>query len=230
MTNAEIERNIRDILERDFKRVNKFDTEKGGVYVETTEDPRGWMFGDKTRRIYETTVLQIKLLTGLLIFASCNHDGKEVKASVYNPQYIKTMMLSKNDDVGSFIQYADIDVSVCAKLIANIGEHICIEPIERSWIRVAIYPGENIVGIINVDESDILKLLEDSQIYMRERLQELVGRYYRIEEDIDVAISGLRRYGESCDCGNPLVFKQIHEGDFDEIMRTCLKCGGIVCS
>ena len=50
---------LEEVLEKDNRRVKEYDTEIGGVYLETTEDPRGWMLGDKTRRVYETTIPQI---------------------------------------------------------------------------------------------------------------------------------------------------------------------------
>ncbi len=146
MNNTNTERCIRDLLERDFKCVDKFDVEYGGIYVETTEDPRGFMFGDKTRKIYEATSSEIKSLVGLNVLIAYIHDGREIKVSVCNPQDIGMMLLSKNDDVGSSIQYADINVSYCAKLIAKMGEHVCIGSIDKgSWVRVRIFPGKNII-------------------------------------------------------------------------------------
>ncbi len=231
MRNTTIEDNIRKTLEKDFKCVEKFDTEKGGIYVETNEDPRGWMLGDKTRRIYEVPNLAIKTLTDLLVMVTSNHDGSEIKVSVYNPEEIGMMLLSKNDDVGSSIQYADIDVSKPVKLIAKMGEHINLESIMRgSWIRARIFPGPSILEIIKNDESEILELVEHTDMCVRKKIQELVGSYYETENEIDSALSGLRNYGAICDCDSPNVFKQIHEGEFDidDIIRTCLKCGGIV--
>jgi len=227
MIDKTIEHSIREMLERDFKLVKKFDIENGGIYVETTDDARGWMFGDKTRKIYEISNLSVKVLTDLLLVVTSNHDGSEIKVSVYNPQEIKMMLLSKNDDVGSAIQYANIDVSKSVELIAKIGEHICIESIMRgSWIRVRIYPGGNIVEIIKNDESGMLDMIESADIYMRERLQKLVNMYYSIGEGIDTMLSRMERHGESCNCDDPLVFKQIYEGEFDEIIWTCIRCGG----
>lgn len=61
-----------------------------------------------------------------------------------------------------------------------------------------------------------------------EELQRLVDRYYVTEEEIDIALTELRNYGGECNCDNKVVFKQIIEGDFDEVLKTCLKCGGMV--
>ncbi len=230
MMDTKIERDIKEMLGRDFKRVDKFDTEKGGIYVETTEDPRGWVLGDKTRKIYEVPHLSLKLLTDLLLIVTSNNDGSKIKVTSYNPEEVGMMLLSKNDDVGSSIQYACVDKSGPRELTAKMGQHVCIEPLMRSgWVRARIYPGSNIVKIINNDKAEIMKLVESSQIYVRERLQKLVGRYYLIEDDIDVGLTGLINFGGECDCKSPNVFKEIHEGEnFDEIMKFCLYCGGTV--
>ena len=231
MRDTTIEDNIRKTLERDFKLVDSFDAEKGGIYVETTDDPRGWMLGDKTRKRYEVPNLKIKLLTDLLVIVASNKDGSEIKVSVYNPQDVRMMLLSENDDVGSSIQYANIDVSKPVELIAKMGEHVCIESLMRgSWIRVQIFPGENIVGIVKRDELEVLKLAESTEICVREKIQKLVGTYYDTENEIDSALSELKNYGKICDCDSPNAFKQIHEGEFDidEIIKTCLKCGGVI--
>lgn len=229
MKDTTIERNIREILERDFKRVGEFDTEKGGIYVETTDDPRGWMLGDKTRKKYEVSNVSIKSLTDLLVIITPNNDGSEIKVSVYNPEEIGMMLLSKNDDVGSSIEYGHPNGIDPTELTAKMGQHICIESImRRNWIRAQIFPGSNIVEIVKIDESEMLKLLEFSHTYKREIVQNLVNKYYTIEDEINVALSGLENYGQSCDCKNPNVLKQIHEGDFDEILKTCILCGGTV--
>jgi hypothetical protein len=62
----------------------------------------------------------------------------------------------------------------------------------------------------------------------KEDLQRLVDRYYVTEEEIDVALAQLRNYGKECHCDNRVVFKQIIEGDFDEILQSCLSCGGTI--
>ena len=87
--------------------------------------------------------------------------------------------------------------------------------------KVQIFPG---VGMVNMVKEDDANRLEIGEL-----LQKLVGTYYSTEEQIDIALSGLRRYGEICDCESPVVFKQIDcEGEFDEIFVSCLKCGGLV--
>jgi hypothetical protein len=55
-----------------------------------------------------------------------------------------------------------------------------------------------------------------------------VDKYYVTEEEIDIALSKLKRYGEECHCEDMVVFKQIIEGDFDEILQSCLNCGGTI--
>lgn len=230
MMNTKLENNIKEILERDFKRVDKFDTEKGGIYVETTEDPRGWMLGDNTRKIYEVPHLWLKSLTDLLLIVTSNSDGSKIKVTSYNPEEVGMMLLSKNDDVGSSIQYACVDEKGPRELTAIIGQHICIEPLMRKgWIRAQIFPGSNIVQIINNDKAEIIKFVEESQIYKREKLQKLVDKYYVLEDDIDIGLSQLTNFGEDCHCKNPEVYKKIYEGEhFDEILKFCLNCGGTI--
>lgn len=229
MIDRKLENDIKEMLERDFKRVDKFDTEKGGIYVETTEDPRGWMLGDKTRKIYEVPHLSLKSLTDLLLIVSTNSDGSKIKVTSYNPQEVGRMLLSKNDDVGSSIEYACVDESGPRELTAKIGQHVCVEPLMRNgWIRAQIFPGSNIVEIINNDKAEIMKFVESSQIYMRERLEKLVNKYYLLEDDINIGLSGLTNFGGECDCKSPNVYKNIHEGDFDEIIEFCIYCGGTV--
>lgn len=63
---------------------------------------------------------------------------------------------------------------------------------------------------------------------MEEELQKLINKYYSTEDEINIALSGLNRYGDVCNCDHPNILKQIHEGDFDEVTKTCLECGGIV--
>ncbi len=220
---------IKGILEKDFKRVNKFDTKKGGIYIEISEDPRGWIFGDKTRKIYEGSGISLKSLADLLVTITSNNDGSEIKVSVYNPEELGRMLLSKNDDVGSSIQYADVDITEHTELSAKIGCHVCVESIMKgNWIRAQIFPGINIIDIIKKDESEMMEILESNQIYMKEKVQQLVDRYYSIEEEIDNILSKFRNCGKECDCRKIVVFKQIYEGELDEIMTTCLNCGGTV--
>lgn len=61
-------------------------------------------------------------------------------------------------------------------------------------------------------------------------LQRLVDRYYVTEEEIDMMLAKLKNYGKECNCGRDVrvAFKQIFEGDFDELLVTCLKCGGTI--
>ena len=61
-----------------------------------------------------------------------------------------------------------------------------------------------------------------------EELRRLVDSYYVVEEEIDMALTELRNYGQDCDCESPVVFKQIFEGDSDEILKSCLNCGGTI--
>ena len=90
-------------IEEDIKnnaiRVKEFDIKKGGIYLETTDDPRGWMLGDKTRKIYQVTIAQVALLTNLLIAVSHHWNG--IKVKVHNPDEVGRMLVSLNDDVGS---------------------------------------------------------------------------------------------------------------------------------
>jgi hypothetical protein len=63
---------------------------------------------------------------------------------------------------------------------------------------------------------------------MDDKLQKLVEIYHKTEKDIDKEIESLPKYGDACTCGEPEVFKHIFSGHFDEITKTCLKCGGYV--
>lgn len=141
MRDVMVEHDIREMLEKDYKRVDKFDTEKGGIYVEITDDPRGWMFGDKSRKIFEVERSSMLVLTGLLVAIVPNHCGEEIKVIVYSHDKIGRMLLSKNDDVGSSIQYADINYSLpSTELTAIMGQHVCIEPLDIGcWIRLQYF-------------------------------------------------------------------------------------------
>lgn len=230
MRDTTIEDYIKKNLEDDFERVENFDTEKGGIYVETTEDPRGWMLGDKTRKIYKVPDLYIKALTDLLAIVFPNNDeGSEIRVLVYNPQDTARMLLSKNDDVGSSIQYARIEAPKPAELIANMGEHVCIESLMRgSWIRVQVFPGSNILELISDSKSQIPKFLEDHRKALKKVLPELVNKYYDIEKDINVILSRLERHGKTCNCDEPVILKQVYESKFDDVIQTCISCGGTI--
>jgi hypothetical protein len=222
MSNTDIEKMVKERLEKDFVRVDRFDTEKGGIYVETTEDPRGWMLGDKTRKIYVVSELDTVSLADLfVVVVPNNNDGSEVKVHVYYSRNIGRMLLSENDDVGSSIQYAQIEEYGPTELVAKMGSHICVESLMRgNWIRVHVYPGVNIL--------DMMKFSESWGKGTKETLVDLVDRYHGMEEDIDALLSRMERHGKSCDCEEPLVFKQIFDGKFEEILQTCLTCGGTV--
>lgn len=243
MRNTATEDSVKKILEEGFVRVEKFDTEKGGIYVETTEDPRGWMLGDKTRKMYKIPNLYAKALMDLLELTDLqirvvpkNDDGSEVTVFVCNPQDTARMLLSKNDDVGSSIEYARIEVRdlfavprVCSELTAKMGTHVCIESLMRgSWIRVRVFPGSNILEMINAEESNMLESLESERIENQKVLADLVSRYVDIENEINALLPKMGRYGMSCTCDDPTVFKQIFQGKFDEITEVCLQCGGTI--
>lgn len=228
MRNTATEDNIKKVLEEGFVCVEKFDTEKGGIYVETTEDPRGWMLGDKTRKIYEVSSLYVRELTDLLVVVIPNSKGEsEIKVIVCNPQDTARMLLSKNDDVGSSIQYAHIGPPKPAELVARMGSHVCIESLARgSWIRVHVFPGRDILDIVKEGDSEMLKLLKSCKMETKEILAQLVNRYHAMEEDINIVLSKMERHGMICNCDEPVIFKQIYEAKFDDIIETCLECGG----
>jgi hypothetical protein len=139
-----------------FVRVKEFDIENGGIYLETTDDPRGWMLGDKTRKIYQTTLGRVFLTTNLLILVA--PQGDEVIVRVCNPKEISRMLLSENDDVGSSVKYADIDDPNGVVLIAGPGRHVCIESMTNGgWIRVNIFPGKDLMKFDNEKMEDALK-------------------------------------------------------------------------
>lgn len=146
-----IKENIEKEMRNNCVRIKEFDTKKGGIYLEITDDPRGWMLGDKTRRIYEATIAQVTSLTDLLVSVSPSWDriGRicGIKVSVHNSIGVSRMLVSINDDVGSSVEYAKHDGSRQLELSAEMGQHVCIEPIANgSWIRVKIFPGENVLG------------------------------------------------------------------------------------
>lgn len=231
MRNMDIENEVKRKLEKDFERVEDFDTEKGGIYVETTDDFRGWVLGDKTRKIYKMSGLDAKALTDLFVIVTSNNDdGSEVKVSVYNPEDIGRMLLSKNDDVGSSVRYAQIEPPKTVELVAKIGQHVCIESLARgSWIRMHVFPGANILETINKDDHEILNFLESPEVDLKNVLARLIGVYRDAEEGINIVLSKLERHGKSCNCEEPLIFKQVDEsGKFDDISQVCLNCGGTV--
>jgi len=63
---------------------------------------------------------------------------------------------------------------------------------------------------------------------MEEKLQKLVELYNKTEKEIEKELKLLPRHGDACNCHESEVFKQIFSGHFEEIMKTCLKCGGYV--
>jgi hypothetical protein len=229
MIDTRIEKNIKNLLEKDYESVDRFDIEKGGIYVETTEDPRGWMLGDKTRKIYKVPSLLAKVLMDLLVvIAPNNDDGSKVKVSVYNSGDIGRMLLSKNDDVGSAVQYAQIEQSKPTELIAKMGEHVSIEPLMRgSWIRMCVYPGKNTLEIIKNEDLEIMHFFKSPKVDTKDDLEKLINRYHDTEEEINSILSKMERHGKSCNCEDPLIFKQVDEsGKFDDISQICLNCGG----
>lgn len=230
MGDTDIEDYVKKNLEESFERVENVDKENGGIYVETTEDPRGWMLGDKTRKIYKVSDLYIKGLTDLLVVVFPNNDeGSEIRVLVYNPRDTARMLLCENDDVGSSIQYAHIEASKPSELVAKMGSHVCIESLSRgSWIRVHVFPGSNILELINYSNSQIPKFLEYHRKVLKKVLPELVNRFHSMEEDINVMLSRLERHGKNCNCDEPVIFKQIYEVKFDDVIQTCILCGGTV--
>jgi hypothetical protein len=230
MRNTATEDGTKKVLEEGFVLVEKFDTEKGGIYVETTDDFRGWMLGDKTRKIYEVPDLYIQSLTDLLVVVVPNNDdGSEIRVSVYNPRDTARMLLSNNDDVGSSVQYAHIESPKPAELVAKMGCHICIESLMRgSWIRVQVFPGSDISEMISIDESEILKFLESRGTEKTKILADLVTKYHEMESEIDALLSRMERHGMNCNCDEPTIFKQIYEGKFEDVIQTCIECGGTV--
>ena len=41
-------------------------------------------------------------------------------------------------------------------------------------------------------------------------------------------LTKLKNWSQECDCKDKVIIKMIHEGQLDEIMVYCLKCGGYV--
>ena len=139
------------IIEVNDTRINKFDIEAGGIYLETTDDSRGWFLGDKTRKIYKSTISHVALLANLLITVTPHLDG--IKVKVHNPKEVGRMLVSMNDDVGSSVEYAKYDGSDPLELSAEMGQHVCIESIiNGNWIRVHVFPGKNMKIEYNIKE------------------------------------------------------------------------------
>lgn len=139
---------IENELKKDSVLVEKFDTEKGGIYIEITDDPRGWYLGDKTRRIYKATIGQVVEFTNLLVTVHRHWDG--IKVRVHNSREVSRMLTSLNDDVGSSVKYVGYDGSDPLELCADIGQHVCIQSMTNgNWIRVQIFPGEEILPYIS---------------------------------------------------------------------------------
>jgi hypothetical protein len=190
---------LKEVL-KNSELVEKYETEKGGIYLETTEDPRGRMLGDKTRKIYETTTSQILLLLDVRVTIISNGDGSEIRVIANNPEEVRRMLLSKNDDVGSSIGYAKTCGSMSVGLTVKMGQHVCLESFNNfGSIRAQIFPGINMIGRMRKDDHNKSK--------ERELLQKLVGTYYNTEDEINVALSCLERYGGICNCKKPVGFK-----------------------
>jgi len=92
----------------------------------------------------QTTLAKVVLTTNLLIAAT--QQGDSVVVRVCNHKEVSRMILSKNDDVGSSVKYADISRPDGVELVAGPGRHVCIESVTNgSWIRVRIYPGKDLM-------------------------------------------------------------------------------------
>lgn len=63
---------------------------------------------------------------------------------------------------------------------------------------------------------------------MKDEIIKLVEQHGEIEEKILRSIDGLENDGADCNCKDRVIFKYVHEGNFDEIMEVCLNCGGII--
>jgi hypothetical protein len=59
-------------------------------------------------------------------------------------------------------------------------------------------------------------------------LKSLISRYKELEIQIEEELEKLPNNGKMCNCGQKEIFYQIFHGHFDEIMRTCIKCGGCI--
>lgn len=57
-------------------------------------------------------------------------------------------------------------------------------------------------------------------------LDEKIKEYYKLEKEILNELDKLESSGDECSCDDCEEFKHIHEGEWDEIMVICTKCGG----
>lgn len=63
---------------------------------------------------------------------------------------------------------------------------------------------------------------------MNDKLQKLVELYNKTEKEIEKEIELLPRHGNVCNCDESEVFRQIFSGNFEEITKTCINCGGYI--
>lgn len=64
---------------------------------------------------------------------------------------------------------------------------------------------------------------------MNQKIKELIDRYADTEEELMQELSKLPNEGMACDCDDCQTVKFVHEGNlFDEVITTCLNCGGYV--
>ena len=64
---------------------------------------------------------------------------------------------------------------------------------------------------------------------MLSRIRQLAELYAKTEKELEDELGKLPNEGQPCDCDDREVIKFVHEGNlFDEVLKTCLNCGGYV--
>lgn len=64
---------------------------------------------------------------------------------------------------------------------------------------------------------------------IKDEIQEQIDIISNAEQKVFDKLSELPNEGRECNCDDCTIYKYIHEGNhFDEIMVTCINCGGFV--
>ena len=121
--------------------------EQGGVVIEETKGISAW-FGQSHYRL--ATVEEAKALLGSEIQITQERGKARVNFvdALTNRPGVGRTLVSKNDAVGSAVTWGHTDVSANGvshkPLEAQVGEHVCIEPIGYSHSegqhRVHVFP------------------------------------------------------------------------------------------
>jgi hypothetical protein len=180
-------------------------------------------------------------ITDALCNANCVEDFKDNVSCAMNTliseaECVKKMIIGKKDEESPVPGVLTVDDA--RQIAFETLRYVTTSP---GWENFKDFVGEELditdetmdeaVGLLfSEGETGPKKTECVANISEEEELRRLVDRYYITEEEIDMLLGKLRNYGTDCDCGygNRVTFKQIIEGDFDEILETCVNCGGTV--